>query len=87
MKKRLFFLAALLLGALILAQAATFVPTVTSAASSRRESTADYHEGSLVYTPSSDGKSVTISYLDGGETVSYTVPNNKAYLSGGLAKM
>ena len=85
MKKRLFFLAALLLGALILAQAATFVPTVTAAASSRREPTADYHEGSLVYTPSSDGKSVTISYLDGGETVSYTVPNNKAYLSGGLA--
>ena len=50
-----------------------------------REITPDYNPGSLVYTPSSDGKTVTISYLQDGERVSYTVPNNKTYFSGGYA--
>ncbi len=43
----------------------------------------DNAEGSLTYTPSEDGSTVTISYKLNGETVSYTVPNNLNYLYGG----
>ena len=50
-----------------------------------REITEDYNPGSLTYMLSADGKNVTISYLLNGERVSYTVPNNKTYFSGGFA--
>lgn len=45
----------------------------------------DSYAGTLTYTPSADGKTVTISYEVNGETVSYTVPNNHNYLFGGYA--
>ena len=45
----------------------------------------DTRAGSLTYTPSEDGTSVTISYKVNGETVSYTVPNNAINLFGGYA--
>ncbi len=43
------------------------------------------YAGTLTYTPSDDGREMTISYVVGGETVSYTVPNNQNYLFGGYA--
>ncbi len=45
----------------------------------------DRYAGTLKYTPSEDGKEMTISYEVAGETVSYTVPNNGNYTSGGYA--
>ena len=45
----------------------------------------DSYEGTLKYTPSEDGSTVTISYKLNGETVSYTVPANDNYLFGGYA--
>ncbi len=45
----------------------------------------DVNAGTLTYTPSADGTEMTISYVVGGETVSYTVPNNPNYLFGGYA--
>ena len=45
----------------------------------------DTAKGTLKYTPSADGKEVTISYEVNGETISYTVPNNNNYLFGGYA--
>ena len=45
----------------------------------------DTRAGSLTYTPSEDGTSVTISYKVNGETVSHTVPNNAINLFGGYA--
>ena len=45
----------------------------------------DNHAGTLTYTPSEDGTTMTISYVLNGETVSYTVPNAKNYLAGGYA--
>ncbi len=51
-----------------------------------RETTSlDSYSGTLTYTPSADGKTVTISYAVNGETVSYTVPNQDNYLFGGYA--
>ena len=44
----------------------------------------DNDAGSLTYEVSEDGSTVTISYLVNGERVSYTVPNNNNYTSGGL---
>ncbi len=44
----------------------------------------DYNTGSVTYTPSADGSNMTISYKVNGSTVSYTVPNDKNYLSGGF---
>ena len=41
--------------------------------------------GTLKYTPSDDGKTMTISYEVAGETMTYTVPNNQNYLFGGYA--
>ena len=46
---------------------------------------ADSYEGTLEYTISEDGQTVTISYEINGETLSYTVPNNNNYLFGGYA--
>lgn len=45
----------------------------------------DNYEGTLRYDVSADGKAVTISYMQNGERVSHTVPNNANYLSGGFA--
>ncbi len=45
----------------------------------------DTSAGTLKYTPSEDGSTVTISYEVNGETISYTVPNNHNYLMGGYA--
>ena len=45
----------------------------------------DNYEGTLRYETSADGKTVTISYTLNGEKVTYTVPNNANYLSGGFA--
>lgn len=44
----------------------------------------DNDPGSLIYEVSEDGSTVNISYLVNGERVSYTVPNNNNYTSGGL---
>lgn len=43
------------------------------------------YAGTLKYETSADGKIVKISYDVNGKTVSYTVPNNVNYLSGGFA--
>ena len=85
MKKIVCLIAVLLLSGLILSQIVGFAPVAVAADTATHEITEDYHPGSLIYTPSSDGKTVTISYEQEGERVSYTVPNNKAYLSGGYA--
>ena len=45
----------------------------------------DNYEGTLKFETSADGKTVTISYMLNGEQVSYTVPNNTNYTSGGFA--
>lgn len=45
----------------------------------------DNYEGTLKLETSEDGKTVTVSYMLNGERVSYTVPNNANYLSGGFA--
>ncbi len=46
---------------------------------------ADTNAGTLKYTPSADGATVTITYEADGETKSYTVPNSNNYLFGGYA--
>ena len=43
----------------------------------------DTAEGTLQYTVSEDGTTVTISYTVNGNTISHTVPNNDNYLLGG----
>ncbi|MBQ9781416.1 MAG: hypothetical protein IJW00_10810 [Clostridia bacterium] len=45
----------------------------------------DLSDGTLKYTYSEDGSTVTISYEVNGETRSYTVPNNKNLTAGGFA--
>ncbi len=45
----------------------------------------DTRAGSLTFTESADGSTVTISYEVGGETKSYTVPHNAIDLFGGYA--
>ncbi len=45
----------------------------------------DTREGSLTFTESEDGKTVTISYKVGDETKSFTVPNDPIYRFGGYA--
>ncbi len=45
----------------------------------------DLNIGTLKYTPSEDGSTMTISYEVAGETLTYTVPNNQNYISGGYA--
>lgn len=42
-------------------------------------------EGSLTYTTSADGKTVTVTYTYNGKNYSYTVPNNANALSGAFA--
>lgn len=45
----------------------------------------DTDPGTLKYTTSADGQTVTISYEVNGKTVSYTVPNKNNYLFGGYS--
>ena len=45
----------------------------------------DVDPGSLTYTTSEDGSTVTIEYMVNGEKVSYTVPNDQNYLFGGYS--
>lgn len=45
----------------------------------------DNYAGTLKYTVSEDGSTVTISYMVNGEEVSYTVPNDYNYTMGGYA--
>ena len=45
----------------------------------------DSRPGSLTFTESADGSTITISYEVGGETRSYTVPNNTVNRFGGYA--
>ena len=83
MKKRLLGLAALALCVLMAMQTVGVV--LSAVAAETAPVTPDEQASSITYTPSADGKSMTISYLQNGEPVSYTVPNSKNYLSGGLA--
>ena len=65
---------------------ATILPLMTGAEGGTAEANPeDNYEGTLTYTPSADGKYMTISYEVNGETLSYTVPNNNNYLFGGYA--
>lgn len=57
----------------------------TSDSSNGSSADADNDPGSLKVITSSDGSTVTFSYDLNGETVSYTVPNNANYTSGGFA--
>ena len=83
MKKRSICLVALVLCALIAAQAFSIVlPTLAAEAP---VVTRNNKPSSVQYTPSEDGKTMTISFLSGDEEVSYTVPNSAQYLSGGYA--
>ncbi len=45
----------------------------------------DLSDGTLTYTTSADGSTVTISYEINGEKKSYTVPNNKNFTAGAFA--
>ncbi len=74
----------LVLMTLSLLLGAVTIPTVLAA---EGDSTADddRYAGTLKYTPSEDGKEMTISYDIFGTTESYTVPNNYNYISGGYA--
>ena len=83
MKKRSICLAALALCALLAAQA--FCTVLPALAAEAPAASKDNKASSVQYTPSADGKTVTVSYLLDGEQVSYTVPNDKQYLSGGFA--
>ena len=65
-------------------------PDITTKASTEGEETVyinpeDNYEGTLKIEESADGKTVNISYMLNGERVSYTVPNNTNYTSGGFA--
>ena len=85
MKKRSICLVALALCVLIAAQAfSTILPTL---ATEMPVATRNNKPSSVQYTPSADGKAMTISYLLDDEEVSYTVPNSVQYLSGGYASV
>ena len=65
-------------------------PEITTEAITEGEETVyinpeDNYEGTLKIEESADGKTVTISYMLNGKEVSYTVPNNANYKSGGFA--
>ena len=81
MKKILIKAAALLL---TLSMAGASLPA-SMAREQDSPSPEDSYAGTLTYTPSADGTTVTISYDLNGETVSYTVPNQDNYLFGGYA--
>ena len=83
MKKRLICLTALALCMLLAAQ--VFCAVLPAFAAEAPVADENNKASSVTYTPSEDGKTMTISYLLNGETVSYTVPNDKQYLSGGYA--
>ncbi len=76
----------LILMTLSLLIGAITVPSIMAAEGDASDPAAeDVHPGTLTYTPSADGKEMTISYELYGETISYTVPNSYNYISGGYA--
>ena len=83
MKKKFLVLVATVLCALFVAQA--FCAILPALASEAPAASKDNKASSVTYTPSEDGKTMTISYLLDGQQVSYTVPNDNQYLSGGYA--
>ena len=83
MKKRLICLTALALCVLLAAQ--VFCAVLPAFAAEAPAASQDNKASSVTYTPSADGETVTISYMLNGQKVSYTVPNDKQYLSGGYA--
>ena len=83
MKKRLICLTALALCVLMAAQ--VFCAVLPALAADAPAASKDNKASSVTYTPSADGKTMTISYLLDGQQVSYTVPNDAQYLSGGYA--
>ena len=83
MKKRLICLTALALCMLLAAQ--VFCAVLPAFAAEAPAASQDNKASSVTYTPSADGETVTISYMLNGQKVSYTVPNDKQYLSGGYA--
>ncbi len=65
-------------------------PEITTEALTEGEETVyinpeDNYEGTLKIEESADGKNATVSYMLNGEQVSYTIPNNVNYKSGGFA--
>ncbi len=65
-------------------------PETTTECSAEGEETVyinpeDNYEGTLKIEESADGKTAAISYILNGEQISYTVPNNANYKSGGFA--
>ena len=65
-------------------------PEITTEAITEGEETVninpeDNYEGTLKIEESADGKTATISYMLNGKEVSYSVPNNANYKSGGFA--
>ncbi len=89
LKKRIPMALALLMSAMLFVSAIGTALAIGAADEPQTDAIAtvpeDYSEGSLTFTPSQDGATVTISYLRNGEPVSYTVPNNPNYLFGGYA--
>ena len=83
MKKRSICGIALVVCAMIAVQ--TLAIALPALAADAPVATRNYKPSSVQYTPSEDGKTMTISYLLDDEEVSYTVPNNAQYLSGGYA--
>ena len=87
MKRKLLTVLASVLAILMMASAfATLIPFAIHAEGEENSvSEHDSYAGTLKYETSEDGKTVTISYVVNGETVSYTVPNNYNYTMGGYA--
>ncbi len=73
----------LILMTLCLLLGAVTIPPIIAAENDAADE--DFYAGTLKYTPSADGDEMTISYEVAGETVTYTVPNNHNYISGGYA--
>ena len=84
MKKRTIAVLALLLALLMVGSAFLAIPALAEDAPAPSPED-DNYAGTLKYTVSEDGATVTISYEVNGEEVSYTVPNNYNYTMGGYA--
>ena len=84
MKKRFVTALAALLALLMVGSALLAIPALADDAPQPSPED-DNYEGTLKYTVSEDGTTVTISYMVNGEEVSYTVPNDNNYIMGGYA--
>ncbi len=84
MKKRTMTVLALMLALLMVGSAFLAIPALADDAPAPSPED-DNYAGTLKYTVSEDGSTVTISYEVNGEEVSYTVPNNYNYTMGGYA--